>query len=353
MVLVGGEGTRLRPLTFTTPKQMLPVAGVTMIERVLGHLAGHGVTEAVLSMGYRPDAFLDAFPEDRAAGVALSYAVEPEPLDTAGAVGFAARAAGIGETFLALNGDVLSDLDVGWLVERHREGGAEGTIHLTRVSDPSAFGVVPTDGAGRVTAFVEKPPPGQAPTDLINAGAYVLEPSVLARIDPDRRVSMEREVFPAMVADRTLFAFASSAYWIDAGTPGQYLRAQLDLLEAEPPAPGARSRHPGVWMVGTPVVDGELRPPVLVGDAAYVGVGAQVERSVLGDGSRVMEDARVRRSALLPGAVVRPGAIVEDSIVGEGAVVGEGAKLTGLSVVGGGARVERGERLDGARLPDG
>lgn len=353
VVLVGGEGTRLRPLTFTTPKQMLPVAGVTMIERVLGHLATHGVSEAVLSMGYRPDAFLDAFPEDRAAGVALSYAVEPEALDTAGAVGFAARAAGIGETFLAVNGDVLSDLDVGWLVERHRQSGAEGTIHLTRVADPSAFGVVPTEESGRVRAFVEKPSRHEAPTDLINAGAYVLEPSVLGRIAVGRRVSMEREVFPAMVADGSLFAFASEAYWIDTGTPEQYLKAQLDLLDRDPPAPGARSRHAGVWIVGTPVVDGELRAPMLVGDAAFVGAGAQVERSVLGDGCRVMEDARVRRSALLPGAVVRPGAIVEDSILGEGSVVGDGAKLTGLSVVGGGVRVPAGARLDGARLPTG
>ena len=182
VVLVGGEGTRLRPLTLTVPKQMLPVVGVPMIERVLGHLAAHGVDQAVLSLGYLPDAFMEAYPNDRAAGVALTYAVETEPLDTAGAVRFAATFAGISDTFVVVNGDVLTDMDLTSLVGFHRDRGAEGTIALHPVADPSAFGVVPTDTEGRVTAFVEKPPRDEAPTNEINAGTYVLEPSVLARI---------------------------------------------------------------------------------------------------------------------------------------------------------------------------
>ncbi|HEX5267069.1 MAG TPA: nucleotidyltransferase family protein, partial [Acidimicrobiales bacterium] len=176
VVLVGGEGTRLRPLTYTVPKQLLPVAGVTMLERVLGRLAAHGVDDVVLSMGYRPDAFRDQFPDGRAAGVALTYAVEPEPRDTAGAIRFAADEAGIDGTFVVVNGDVLTELDVGALVAFHRERGGLATIALTPVDDPSAFGVVPTDDSGRVTAFIEKPPRGLAPTNLINAGTYVLEP---------------------------------------------------------------------------------------------------------------------------------------------------------------------------------
>src|SRR5207302_10683284 len=155
VVLVGGEGTRLRPLTFTTPKQMLPVAEVTVIERVLGHLASHGVDEAALSLGYQPDAFLTAFPDDRAAGVALSYAIDPEPLDTAGAVGFAARAAEVDSTFVVVNGDVLTDQDLTALVRFHCGRGAEATIALAEVDDPSAFGVVATDETGCVQAFVE------------------------------------------------------------------------------------------------------------------------------------------------------------------------------------------------------
>ena len=187
MVLVGGEGTRLRPLTLTTPKQMLPVGGRPMIERVLGHLAGHGIDEAVLSLGYRPDAFIDAYPDGKCAGVKLIYAVEESPLDTAGAIRYAASQAGTAETFVVVNGDVLTGLDVAGLVRFHHEHPAEATIALTPVPNPSAFGVVPTDDDGRVLAFIEKPAPGQAPTNLINAGTYVLEPSVLDRIRRDRR----------------------------------------------------------------------------------------------------------------------------------------------------------------------
>lgn len=158
VVLVGGEGTRLRPLTLTVPKQMLPIVEQPMIERVLGHLAAHGIDAAVLSLGYRPDAFTDAYPDGVIAGVRSQYAVEPSPLDTAGAIRFAAEHAGMDGTFVVLNGDVLTDFDITELVAFHREHGAEGTIGLTPVDDPSSFGVVPTDDEGRVQAFIEKPP---------------------------------------------------------------------------------------------------------------------------------------------------------------------------------------------------
>lgn len=163
VVLVGGEGTRLRPLTLTAPKQMLPIVEEPMIERVVGHLADHGMGDAVLSLGYRPDAFIDAYPDGTIAGVRLTYAVEPSPLDTAGAIRFAAAHAGIDETFVVVNGDVLTDSDLSGLVAFHRERGAEATISLTPVEDPSAFGVVPTDDQGRVEAFIEKPPATRRP----------------------------------------------------------------------------------------------------------------------------------------------------------------------------------------------
>lgn len=328
----------MRPLTFTTPKQMLRIVEVTMIERVLAHLAAFGVDDVVLSMGYRPDAFLAAFPDDTCAGVSLAYAVEPEPFDTAGAVRFAALHAGIDDTFLVVNGDVLTDLDIGALVGMHRARAAAATISLTPVDDPSAFGVVPTDDAGRVQAFIEKPPRHEAPTNLINAGTYVVEPSVLERIPGGRRVSIERETFPALVAEGSLYALASDAYWIDTGTPAAFLQANLDLLSgARPvasPAPGAREVSPGVWFHGAgPVVDGMVVAPSFVGDAAFVAAGGRVEGSVVGAGARVADGAVVRRSVLLPGAVVGTGAVVEDSIVGEGAVVDAGARLADLSVV--------------------
>ena len=198
---MGGEGTRLRPLTLTVPKQMLPVVEQPMIERVVGHLADHGIDEAVLSLGYRPDAFINSYPSGSIDGVRLSYAVEPTPLDTAGAIRFAAAHAGVDETFVVVNGDVLTDSDISELIAFHRRSGAEATISLTPVDDPSSFGVVVTDDGGRVEAFIEKPPRDEVPTNLINAGTYVMEPSVLARIPSDRRASVERETFPALVEE--------------------------------------------------------------------------------------------------------------------------------------------------------
>lgn len=353
VVLVGGEGTRLRPLTYSTPKPLLPVAGVTIIERVLGHLASAGVTDAVLSMGYRPDAFLDAFPDGRAAGVALTYAVEPERMDTAGAIRFAALAAGVDERFVVVNGDVLTDLSVSELVTFHEQRGAEATIALTPVDDPSAFGVVPTDDQGRVTAFIEKPAPGEAPTNLINAGVYVLEPSVLDRIPAGRPVNVEREVFPGIASDGRLYAMPfPESYWTDTGTPELFLDATLDLvsgLRGCEPMPGAHD-HGGVWVVGSPVLDGDVRAPALIGDAAFVAKGAIVERSAIGTGARVDPGAVVRNSVLLPGAVVEDDAFIEGSILGEGSLVKPGARVTDLSVVQGGAVVESGAELSEARV---
>ena len=351
VVLVGGMGTRLRPLTLTTPKQMLPVVEVTMVERVLSHLAAHGVDEAILSMGYRPDPFLAGFPDDRCSGVALRYAVEPRPMDTAGAIRFAALHGEIDGTFMAVNGDVITDVDVSALVDFHHDRQAEATIHLTSVADPRSFGVVACDDAGRVQAFIEKPE--DPPTHLINAGTYVLEPDVVERIPADTPASMERDTFPAMVGDGSLFALASDAYWVDVGTPATYLGAQMDVLGGvlgRPPAPRAVEARPGVWIRGGPVVDGEVFAHSLIGDAAYVAKGSQVSQSVVGTGARV-EGARVVGSVLLPGAVAQAGAVVEGSIVGTGARVGERAELTALSVVGELYQVDADSRLRAARVP--
>ncbi|MGZ4708296.1 MAG: sugar phosphate nucleotidyltransferase [Acidimicrobiales bacterium] len=329
VILVGGFGTRLRPLTAHTPKQMLPIVDRPMIERVVARLAEHGVTDAVLSLGYRPDAFLEAYPDDICAGVALHYAVEPEPLDTAGAVRFAALDGGIEHTFLVINGDVLTDLDVAALWEFHHRTGAEGTIALTPVDDPSRYGVVPIDDDGRVEAFVEKPPPGTAPTNWINAGTYVLEPSVLDRIPAGRRESIERSTFPEMVADQSLYALHCDEYWVDAGTPATYLQAQLDLID------GRRGEaEPGV------------HPSVIIAE------GALVEHSVLMAGAEVEAGAVVRHSVVLPSSRVASGALVDGSIVGARSTVGPSARLTGLTVIGDDVDLPGGTTLDGARVPD-
>ncbi|MGH9297848.1 MAG: nucleotidyltransferase family protein, partial [Acidimicrobiales bacterium] len=244
VVLVGGEGTRLRPLTYDLPKQMLPVVDRPMIEHVVAWLGRHGVERVVLSLGYRPDAFVEAFPSGEVDGVRLVYAPEPEPLDTAGAVRFAAEAAGTRGRLLVLNGDVLSDMDVSALIAFHEQQRAKATIQLTPVEDPSRFGVVPTDHDGKVLAFIEKPSPDEAPTNHINAGCYVLEQEVLEGIDPGRRVSIERETFPALVAGGGLYALSSDAYWLDTGTPENYLQASLDVLEGRrTPASCPRARE--------------------------------------------------------------------------------------------------------------
>lgn len=327
VVLVGGFGTRLRPLTLSTPKQMLPVVHRAMIERVVEHLGRHGVGTAVLSLGYRPDAFMEAYPGDTCAGVDLEYAVEPMPMDTAGAIRFAAEHGGIGERFIVVNGDVLTDLDVSALVAAHDACGAEGTIALHRVADPSAYGVVPTTDDGRVTAFIEKPSREEAPTDRINAGTYVLEASVLGRIPPGKSVNVERVTFPAMVADRTLYAFDGDAYWIDAGTPRTYLAANLDLIS------GLRgSPEPGVHVGAT--------------------VAGVVEQSVIGDRALVEHGATVTGSVLLPGAIVRRGAKVQDAVVGPGAIIEEGAIVEHGAVIGDDVVVSAHSRVSDRRVPE-
>ncbi len=326
VVLVGGFGTRLRPLTASIPKPMLPVGHVPIIERLVANLGRSGITDVTLALGFKPEPFVQAFPDGECAGVTLHYAVEPAPLDTAGAIRFAADAAGIDDTFVVANGDILTDLDVSQLVRFHRDHGAEATIHLIGVPDPSAFGVVAIDEQGRVERFVEKPAPGTAPSNLINAGTYVLEPSVLQRIPLGRKVSIERETFPTVAAAGGLFAMATDDYWLDAGRPALYLQANLDLL-------GSARRHDHC---------------VALHESAIVDVAAVIEHSVVGAHARVGA-ATLRGSVLLPGAVVESGAVVTDSVVmgrvGAGAVVHN-------SVVGADGIVAPGEHMSGERRPD-
>jgi mannose-1-phosphate guanylyltransferase len=355
VVLVGGEGTRLRPLTYATPKQLLPIVETAMLERVLGHLAAHGTKQAVLSLGYRPEAFTRAYPDGVVAGVSVSYAVEREPLDTAGAIRFAALHAEIDETFLVVNGDVLTDGDVSALASFHATSGASASIYLSPVEDPSRFGVVETDPDGRVLAFVEKPPADEATTNLINAGIYVMEPGVLDRIPAGRRVSVERETFPSLVADGALFAMSDGAYWLDTGTPEAYLRAHRDLLDGlrgDPPAAGATRSAGGAWEIGTPSVDGSVDSRSLVGDAARVDAGATVTGSVVGRGCVVEGGAVVTSSVLLPGSVVCSGATVDSSIVGHRAHVGRDADVLSVSIIGDDVVLDAGTRWAAARVPE-
>jgi mannose-1-phosphate guanylyltransferase len=325
VVLVGGQGTRLRPLTLTTPKPLLPIANVPFIERQLAWLGAHGVDEVVLSLGYLPDAFMEHFSDDRFGDIKLRFVVEHEPLGTAGGIRFAAE--GTDDRVLVCNGDVLTDLDLGALLRFHIERDAAATIALTQVGDPSAFGVVPTRPDGEVIAFVEKPPRGQAPSNWINAGTYVLEPEVIDSIPSRLTVSIERETFPRMLETRgRLYAMRSDAYWLDIGTPQKYLQAQLDVARGRlgrPPVVGSVERGDGVWIeAGAEIADSAvIVGPAVVGAGARVGADARVEASVLGPGTVVGEGSNLLRSVVLRGVTVAPGERVTDQVVSPQAVL--------------------------------
>ena len=279
VLLVGGEGTRLRPLTEWLPKSMLPIVNRPFLEHQLEHLRSHGVDDVILSCGYLPEPITEHFCDT------LRYAVEPEPLGTGGAIRFSAE--GIDETFLVCNGDVLTDLDIGALLRTHREQGAAATIALHRVVNPSAYGLVRTEADGRVTAFIEKPSPGEMDVDTINAGTYVLEPGVLELIEPGRAVSVERDVFPRLIGGG-LYARADDGRWRDIGTPASYLAANLERMP----------------------------PGGLVDTSAQVDESADVAESVVGPRARVGASARIHRSVVLPDAEVAGGATFEHAVVG-------------------------------------
>ena len=358
IVLVGGEGTRLRPLTLTTPKPLLPIANQPHLERQLMWLASHGVDEVVLSMGYLPDAFHRHFMHDesgtdRFGAMRLHYAVEDEPLGTAGAIRFAAE--GIGDRFIVCNGDVLTDLDLREMVAFHDARGAEATISLTQVEDPSAFGVVPTEADGSVIAFVEKPPKGKAPSNWINAGTYVLEPAFLARIPPRLNVSVERETFPRLLEQPgRLFGFRSDAYWLDIGTPEKYLQAHRDVLAGRDggPPPNAREIDTRVWAESEATVEDAVRlePPVLLGPGARIESGAAVRRSAIGAGAVVEHGAELDGAVLHAGARVGSGSVVRDSVIGSDAVCKPDVVLTDLTLVGAGATIPEVTNLSAGRV---
>jgi mannose-1-phosphate guanylyltransferase len=358
VVLVGGEGTRLRPLTFTTPKSLLPIANQPFLERQLAWLETHGVDEVVLSLGYLPDAFREHFPDDRFGGVSLTYAVEGKPLGTAGGIRYAAEVAGVDERFVVCNGDILTDLDLSAMIRFHETSAATATIALTEVDDPSAFGVVPTRADGEVVGFIEKPPRDLAPTNWINAGIYVLEPELLQRIPPRVNVSIERETFPRMVETRrSLFAFSGRGYWLDIGTPAKYLQAHADALAGSlgngSPAPSAVEDPVGIWRQGVATVDpgARLRSPVLIGAGARIESGATVAASVVGPGVIVGAGARVERAVLLERAHVSERSVVTDSVVGPDTILKPDCTLTDLTLVGAATSIAAGTRISAGRVP--
>lgn len=322
IVLVGGEGTRLRPLTDNVPKPAITLVDRPFLAYMVEWLGAHGVGEVVLACGFLPDRLREALGDGEHEGIKLTYVTEPERLGTAGAIRFAAEALGdrLEDRFLALNGDVLTDLDLAALLRSHDDRGARATIGLYEVEDASAFGLVACDEAGSVLSFTEKT--GIAAPGEINAGAYVLERSVLDLIPAGRAVSIETEVFPRLVGDG-LCALPLAGYWMDIGTHERYLQATWDILEGRV-ASEVRPTAPGLFLAdGCAVVDSaRIGPRAVVSRGCEVGADAEVVDSVLLDGVTVGAGARVSGSVLAAGATVDPGAQIVNTMVAEDERVG-------------------------------
>jgi mannose-1-phosphate guanylyltransferase len=333
LILAGGEGTRLRPLTHTVPKPVLPLAGRPHIAYVIDWLSRHGVDDVIVSCGHLAQGIRDALGD--LVGPRLRFAEEPDPRGTAGAIRFADDL--LGDRFFVLNGDVLCDLDLGALVKRHESAGAQATIALYPVADPSAYGLVRRRDDGEILEFLEKPDPEQIDTDEINAGAYLLERSVLDLIPPDQAVSIEREVFPRLVGEG-LYGVRLDGYWIDIGTPDRFLQANWDILERRVDTViGERLDSDGLLIEDGAEVSGEatVEAPALLGTGASVAAGAKVgPRAVLAPGCVIEEEARIEGSVLLAGCRVGEGASVRDSILSAQVEVAAAGEVEPGSVIG-------------------
>jgi mannose-1-phosphate guanylyltransferase len=361
VILVGGEGTRLRPLTSTVPKPVVPLVGRPFIGYMLDWLRGHGVDDVIMSLGFLATGMRNVLGDGADYGVSLRFVEEPEPRGTAGALKYAEEF--LDERFLMLNGDVLTDLDLTAQIAQHEATGATGTLALVPVADPSSYGLVRLRDDRAVEEFLEKPEPGTVlDTNLISAGAYVLERSVLELIEPDRKVSIEREVWPRLVDDG-LYGFDDQrAYWLDIGTPERYLEATFDILERK-----LKTRRNGSYAESYLDVDasvecaGRVIPPAVVGSGAQIAAGANVGSLVaLASGVSVGDDSIVERCVVLDGAQIGAGCVLRDCIVGPGVHIGDrtqvvdGAMLGEGVIVGADNVIARGARIfPGVEVPDG
>jgi mannose-1-phosphate guanylyltransferase len=329
VILVGGMGTRLRPLTLSAPKPMLPTAGVPFLTHLVARIREAGVTHIVLGTSYRAEVFRSYFGDGSAFGVEMEYVIEAEPLGTGGGIRNVAHRLR-GDTVLAFNGDVLSGVDLRELLAAHADTDADVTLYLTKVEDPRSFGCVPTDADGRVTAFLEKDP--DPITDQINAGTYVFRRAILDAIPAGRPVSVERETFPGLLAaGARVMGHVDETYWRDLGRPADFVAGSADLVQGLAPSPalpgpiGSALVLPNARVDPTAVLSGGTT----VGVGAVVWAGAVVDGSVLFDGATVGPGAVVRRSALGFGAVVGAGAVLEDAVVGDRSRIGDRVELIG------------------------
>jgi mannose-1-phosphate guanylyltransferase len=338
VILVGGEGTRLRPLTSTVPKPVVPLVDRPFIAYMLEWLHRHGVDDVVMSCGFLATAVRNVLGDGSQYGLRLRFIEEPEPRGTAGALKYAEDL--LDERFLMLNGDVLTDIDLSAQIAQHDACNATATLALVAVDDPTAYGLVRCGADHAVHEFVEKPSADQIDTKLISAGAYVLQRTVLDLIPPDRNVSIEREVWPQLVGDG-LYGFAADAYWLDIGTPERYLQGTFDILEGNVATAVAEVLGPGYLAVGDRVeAKGRIVPPAVVDRGCTIAEGAHVgSLVVLGEGVSVGEGTSIERSVVLNGAEIGPRCVLRDCIVAAGVRVGEESTISAGAVLGEGVTV--------------
>jgi len=359
LILAGGEGTRLRPLTTTVPKPVVPLVDRPFIRFMLDWLRSHGVDDVVMSCGHLASGVRNVLGDGSAFGIALRYVEEPRPMGTGGALKYAEPL--LQDRFLMLNGDVLTDMDLTAQLAQHERTGARATLALTPVEDPSAYGLVRTRDGGEVTEFVEKPAPDQIDTRNISAGAYVLERSVLDMLEADEPASIERDVFPRLVGEG-LYGYVSDGYWLDIGTPERYLEGTFDILEGTV-ASGVQERMGDGFLCIEEGVEnaGRIIPSALVETACRIGEGARIGgRVVLERGVTVGENTTIERAVVLQGTEIGRDCTLSGCIVGGGVRIGDGCHVDGMSVLGEGVTIGAGNMVsNGARvfpgvtLPDG
>jgi len=337
VILVGGEGTRLRPLTYSTVKAMVPVLNKPFIEYVIRHLSNHTINEIILAMGYKPDAITSYFGDASQLGAKLIYSVETDPMGTAGAAKNAEQY--IDDTFFVMNGDIFTDLNLTEMLHFHKNKGAKVTIALTTVEDPTRFGVVETDSQQRVTRFIEKPSRDQVTSNMINAGVYIIESEVLKRIPEGKRCMFEHDVFPALLADgEPVFGYATNAYWIDMGTPEKYRQLNCDLLCGKSTQVTFKvgdirigkqsSVHPQAKLTGPVLVDRDctmgkgvqLKGPVVIGPGCKINDGATIENSIL------WQNVTIGEQAVLKDCIVASNSCIENNACIECATIAQAEK---------------------------
>jgi mannose-1-phosphate guanylyltransferase len=340
VILVGGEATRLRPLTCNTQKIMVPVLNRPFFERLMGYLKRHNITDIILAVGKSPQQAQDYFGDGSKLGVKITYSIENFPMGTAGAVKNAEKS--LDDAFIVLNGDIFTDIDLSVMMQLHRQNKAIASLALTPVDDPTLYGVVETDNRGRVKRFIEKPNRDKVTTNVINAGIYILEPDVLNYITANAFSMFEHDVFPLLLEKgQAIYGYPFQDYWIDIGTPDKYLKLQHDLLQRY-------VGDKGVEFEGESSVDSsaQIDGPTIIGEACFIDRDSMVKGpAVLGKRCRVEEGAVIEGAILWPDCRIGKEAKLRNCLVASRCYIGQRSEIADGCVLGDDVRIEKGTKL--------